>query len=842
MMAFDKIKKWLFGSEAIARQRAARHQPKVALGLATAESGDRQDDVEGLEVGGVIWPIEEGSHDAACFLEFKCAYATYDKKAKKVWLLDNEKGTRHPGALPLIVGDTVFPESDTGGRGLVVRTALYGDDGLKKNVFIPFAGKLVAHHEPQDPPINSTPVFDEDGRNGGFHYLTKVKLMVTRLCLGATDKLSEVFAPMFNFTRNGDGTPAHGLANFRDSSAMLSHEADGPLCPADDNQHVGGVTSDGKKIHSGGIDRLRALYKVHGGLASPKEFVNEQWESGSRDAFVGRVEEREDFKDFHINLCGKKAKGRKKWQEWKPKASPRETPPPPKDPTEPPPGDPREPPPRQPIDPGEPGRPVIDPGPIPGRGLPSIAFPTVTETPTNTGPAEEEQPSLRGLIVPDFDPPKGAGFNEAYSHGVGTQDEIWKRAVNFTQREFFSFLRGSHDVAQGVAAQDPTANLDPAKVLIKAAALSNFAQDANGQWYGKRGYADGAVQTLMPGGLEGHMAYKARNGALLAANHTLTRLLLNYKQGSYTINTYFAMGARITTSGMPASGVYMKLDYTDDAALPDVDIRTTDADGLDASTGRKLMFNGTELATGSSANNVTAASTLTANRIPVGDGARGLADTSLDMQTNTLSNLNAATFTIRAASSQQLTLGTNGEATSLPGNVTVGGTLASGAHTMAEQAAPSTPAAGHVVIYPKSDGLMYSKDDAGVETALGGGSGSSVRTVSAQFGGPGGSISASDTVWVRVPYTGTITKVSLLADATGSIVIDVWKDTYANYPPTVANTIAAAAKPTLSSANKSEDATLTGWTTAVTAGDVLKFNVDSVSGLTQVSLLLEITV
>lgn len=176
------------------------------------------------------------------------------------------------------------------------------------------------------------------------------------------------------------------------------------------------------------------------------------------------------------------------------------------------------------------------------------------------------------------------------------------------------------------------------------------------------------------------------------------------------------------------------------------------------------------------------------------------------------------------------------------GNTSGIGTLASGAHTMAEQAAPSTPAAGHVVIYPKSDGLMYSKDDAGVETALGGGSGSSVRTVSAQFGGPGGSISASDTVWVRVPYTGTITKVSLLADATGSIVIDVWKDTYANYPPTVADTIAAAAKPTLSSVNKSEDATLTGWTTAVTAGDVLKFNVDSVSGLTQVSLLLEITV
>lgn len=39
--------------------------------------------------------------------------------------------------------------------------------------------------------------------------------------------------------------------------------------------------------------------------------------------------------------------------------------------------------------------------------------------------------------------------------------------------------------------------------------------------------------------------------------------------------------------------------------------------------------------------------------------------------------------------------------------------------TLAEQAAPSTPASGYVAIYPKSDGQVYSKDDAGTETALG---------------------------------------------------------------------------------------------------------------------------
>lgn len=40
-----------------------------------------------------------------------------------------------------------------------------------------------------------------------------------------------------------------------------------------------------------------------------------------------------------------------------------------------------------------------------------------------------------------------------------------------------------------------------------------------------------------------------------------------------------------------------------------------------------------------------------------------------------------------------------------------------------EGAAPSTPSAGKVTIYAKADGKMYGKDDAGLETAFGGGAG-----------------------------------------------------------------------------------------------------------------------
>lgn len=49
--------------------------------------------------------------------------------------------------------------------------------------------------------------------------------------------------------------------------------------------------------------------------------------------------------------------------------------------------------------------------------------------------------------------------------------------------------------------------------------------------------------------------------------------------------------------------------------------------------------------------------------------------------------------------------------------------ITSGLLSVSEREAPSTPAAEQVAIYAKADGLLYSKDDAGVETLLSRGSG-----------------------------------------------------------------------------------------------------------------------
>jgi hypothetical protein len=95
--------------------------------------------------------------------------------------------------------------------------------------------------------------------------------------------------------------------------------------------------------------------------------------------------------------------------------------------------------------------------------------------------------------------------------------------------------------------------------------------------------------------------------------------------------------------------------------------------------------------------------------------------------------------------------------------------------------------------------------------------------------------------YVEAPFSGTINGWTIVADQSGSCVVDVWKDTYANFPPEVAETIAGTEKPTLSSAQKNQDLTLSTWTTAVTKGDILAFNVDSAATVTRVTVQLRIT-
>jgi hypothetical protein len=110
--------------------------------------------------------------------------------------------------------------------------------------------------------------------------------------------------------------------------------------------------------------------------------------------------------------------------------------------------------------------------------------------------------------------------------------------------------------------------------------------------------------------------------------------------------------------------------------------------------------------------------------------------------------------------------------------------------------------------------------------------------------GQGSAITTGLKSWIEVPFNCTITQAELLADQTGSVVVNIWKTTYANYAPgthpVAADKITSSTPPTISSAAKAQDSTLSGWTTTVNAGDILAFNVDSAATIQKVTLSLHV--
>jgi len=115
-----------------------------------------------------------------------------------------------------------------------------------------------------------------------------------------------------------------------------------------------------------------------------------------------------------------------------------------------------------------------------------------------------------------------------------------------------------------------------------------------------------------------------------------------------------------------------------------------------------------------------------------------------------------------------------------------------------------------------------------------------LTTITFIIDGGGSAIATGQKGHLEIPFACTITRVTMMADVSGSIVVDIWKDTYANFPPDNADSITAAAPPTITTAQKSQDATLTDWTTAIAAGDILAFNVDSCTTITRVTISLKV--
>ena len=115
-----------------------------------------------------------------------------------------------------------------------------------------------------------------------------------------------------------------------------------------------------------------------------------------------------------------------------------------------------------------------------------------------------------------------------------------------------------------------------------------------------------------------------------------------------------------------------------------------------------------------------------------------------------------------------------------------------------------------------------------------------VASITFIIDGGGSAITTGVKGHLRIPFDCEIQSVTLLADQIGSIQIDIWKDTYANFPPDDTDSICGGNEPAISSAQKYEDSTLTGWTKTINAGDILAFNVDSATSITRVTIALKV--
>jgi hypothetical protein len=94
------------------------------------------------------------------------------------------------------------------------------------------------------------------------------------------------------------------------------------------------------------------------------------------------------------------------------------------------------------------------------------------------------------------------------------------------------------------------------------------------------------------------------------------------------------------------------------------------------------------------------------------------------------------------------------------------------------------------------------------------------------FDGGGAPIIAPFTRYLYIPFAATITGWALMADQTGSIAVDVWKESISGFPPTVVNSITGGSPPSLSSQASAVSSSVAAWaTTQINAGDCLAYRV-----------------
>ena len=91
---------------------------------------------------------------------------------------------------------------------------------------------------------------------------------------------------------------------------------------------------------------------------------------------------------------------------------------------------------------------------------------------------------------------------------------------------------------------------------------------------------------------------------------------------------------------------------------------------------------------------------------------------------------------------------------------------------------------------------------------------------------------------LTIDVTGVIENIRVLSDQTGDIVLDIGKTSFADYPNF--NSITAGQRVQLINTDNYFDDVLNNWTTSITAGDILRFDVISVNNIRRVLISLKL--
>jgi len=114
-----------------------------------------------------------------------------------------------------------------------------------------------------------------------------------------------------------------------------------------------------------------------------------------------------------------------------------------------------------------------------------------------------------------------------------------------------------------------------------------------------------------------------------------------------------------------------------------------------------------------------------------------------------------------------------------------------------------------------------------------------ISTIGTTLDGGGFVVTTGQKGYIRIPYNAVITEWAIIAKEIGSVQFDVWKRNASK--PISSNSITGTAKPVLNNSDFAASTVLTGWNTSLQAGDVVGWNLDSVTGITWVMIQITIS-